>query len=174
MGRQSVNAHRNNSILFLALLCLTYYLLAFSPYNLTSPHVVHINSPENIYIEVIEGETSTVLTLRNPEDLANIANKYNIDSELANGHKVLHKDGKGAVSGRISGLKSLSLGIPIGLNSAGVEDLKALPGIGDMLAERITTYRDANAGFISIEELKRIDGIGEKKLSAVREFVSLD
>ena len=52
----------------------------------------------------------------------------------------------------------------IDLNTAGVEELKALSGVGDALAERIIAYREENGPFRRVEELTKVNGIGMKIL----------
>jgi len=164
----------SNSILYLALLCLVYYLFTQLPESLTYQPANEANSSEQIYIEVSEDDVSTVIELSNLGELRNIANIYNVDSMLRNGDKVILEGDKGFVNGRISGIKSLSLGIPIGINSAGEEELAALPGIGETLAGRIVEYREQIGRFSSVGQLLNVNGLGDKKLSAVRNLVSLD
>lgn len=62
---------------------------------------------------------------------------------------------------------SLLLGLPISLNDATAEDLTLLPGIGSRLADRIVRHRHNNGGFGSLDELKEVEGIGEKKLNNI-------
>jgi competence protein ComEA len=62
------------------------------------------------------------------------------------------------------------LGIPLHPGNMIGEDWMALPGIGPKLAERIEEYRQKNGDFSSLEELKRVRGIGEKRISVWREF----
>lgn len=69
--------------------------------------------------------------------------------------------------------KSLELAKPIDLNSADAERLEYLPGIGPVLAERIVAYRNANGPFQSVDELENVSGIGPKKLSVLRERVTI-
>jgi competence protein ComEA len=57
---------------------------------------------------------------------------------------------------------------PISLSTASVEQLDTLDGIGPTLAGRIVQYRDAHGGFRSIEELRQVDGIGEKRFESLR------
>ena len=60
---------------------------------------------------------------------------------------------------------------PLDLNSATLEELIDLPGIGPVLAGRILEYRETHGGFKSVEELLEIRGIGPKKLAQLRERV---
>ncbi len=55
------------------------------------------------------------------------------------------------------------------LGSATLEQLDALDGIGPTLAQRIVEYRAQHGGFSSLTELGEVDGIGEKRLAALRE-----
>ena len=57
---------------------------------------------------------------------------------------------------------------PISLSSASVAQLDTLDGIGPTLAQRIVKYREAHGGFRSVEELKQVEGIGEKRFAALR------
>lgn len=60
---------------------------------------------------------------------------------------------------------------PLDLNTATAQELAALPGIGEALAERIVQYRDENGPFDSVEELDHVSGIGDGKIAALRELV---
>jgi competence protein ComEA len=60
-------------------------------------------------------------------------------------------------------------GSQVHLSTATAEQLDEIDGIGPTLAERIVEYRDAHGGFGSIEELGRVDGIGEKRLATLRD-----
>ena len=79
----------------------------------------------------------------------------------------------GAVGGGASGVVGAGGPVaPISLSSATPEQLDALDGIGPTLAGRIVQYRQAHGGFRSIDELSQVDGIGEKRMAALRKAVT--
>lgn len=65
---------------------------------------------------------------------------------------------------------SLTKENPIDLNTATVDELKQLRGIGDVMAKRIIAARP----YASIEKLKTIEGIGDKTFEKMRPFVKVD
>jgi competence protein ComEA len=66
-----------------------------------------------------------------------------------------------------------SAGGPVSLNSATLEQLDALPGIGPALAQQIISYRETQGPFTSIEQLTEVPGIGPAKLEQLRPLVGL-
>lgn len=63
---------------------------------------------------------------------------------------------------------------PLDLNHATAQELTTLPGIGEVLAQRIVDYREAHGPFRSVEELIAVEGIGEGKLEKLRELVTVE
>ncbi|ALC23260.1 DNA-binding protein [Streptomyces pristinaespiralis] len=60
---------------------------------------------------------------------------------------------------------------PISLNSATVEQLETLPGVGPVLAQHIIDHRMQNGGFRSIDELRDVNGIGDRRFEDLRNLV---
>ncbi|WP_372407637.1 helix-hairpin-helix domain-containing protein [Streptomyces luteireticuli] len=60
---------------------------------------------------------------------------------------------------------------PVGLNSATAEQLDALPGVGPALARRIVDYRTEHGGFRSVEELRKVGGIGARRFADLSALV---
>ncbi len=61
----------------------------------------------------------------------------------------------------------------IDLNVASVEQLDALPGVGPVTAERIVEWRSHNGRFARIEQLREIEGIGERRFGQLRGLVTV-
>ena len=64
----------------------------------------------------------------------------------------------GAVSAAADGA-----GSKVNINRADAAELDTLPGVGPSTAEKIIADREANGPFASVEDLKRVSGIGDKK-----------
>ena len=83
-----------------------------------------------------------------------------IDSLLADSHKKATSEN----------LKK----ILIDLNKANFEELILLPNVGPVLANRIIEYRKINGNFKNVKELKKVKGIGKKKLSLIAPHIYLN
>lgn len=62
---------------------------------------------------------------------------------------------------------------PINLNTATAEQLQELDGVGPGLAAKILAYRQEHGGFGAVRELGEVPGIGEKRLTALQEHVTV-
>ncbi|MDH4210944.1 MAG: helix-hairpin-helix domain-containing protein [candidate division WOR-3 bacterium] len=63
--------------------------------------------------------------------------------------------------------------IKLAINDIGAGELESLPGIGRVLARRIIDYRDQIGRFKSLEELKQVNGIGDKLYQKVYPYLKL-
>ena len=61
--------------------------------------------------------------------------------------------------------------VPVNLNTATLEQLDALSGVGPVTAQKIIDYREEHGGFGSVEELGEVPGIGDVRLASLREQV---
>ncbi|MFE9673278.1 helix-hairpin-helix domain-containing protein [Streptomyces sp. NPDC006259] len=60
---------------------------------------------------------------------------------------------------------------PVSLSTATVDQLDTLPGVGPVLAQHIVDYRTRHGGFRSVDELREVNGIGERRFSDLRNLV---
>lgn len=61
----------------------------------------------------------------------------------------------------------------ININTASIDELQRINGIGEVKAKSILEYRDKNGGFKSIEEIKNVDGIGEKTFEKIKDKIAI-
>lgn len=86
---------------------------------------------------------------------------------------VINYDGSKDFAVEAEGLGENSSSDKININLADEEKLSELSGIGEVLSKRIIDYRNEHNGFKSIDELKLVEGIGEKKFENIRDNVEL-
>ena len=92
----------------------------------------------------------------------------NLAAPLADGEQVL-VPARGAVTASASGAPSPTA--PLDLNTANLEQLDALPGVGPATAQKIVDYRQAHGPFRSVDELEAVPGIGPAKLAQLKGLV---
>ena len=62
-------------------------------------------------------------------------------------------------------------GAPVSLNTATADQLNTLPGVGPVLAQHIIDYRTRHGGFRSVDELRQVNGIGDRRFADLRDLV---
>ena len=66
-----------------------------------------------------------------------------------------------------------SVVFPININTADADELAELPGIGEVLAQRIVDYRARHGSFTAPEQLTMVEGIGEGRAEAILDLVTV-
>lgn len=61
----------------------------------------------------------------------------------------------------------------VNINTASLEELDTLPGIGSVRAEAIIAYRTQNGYFMTTEDLMKVEGIGETTFNALKELITI-
>ncbi|MGB9749528.1 MAG: helix-hairpin-helix domain-containing protein [Caldisericia bacterium] len=109
----------------------------------------------------------------------------NLSKKLIDGEKVIIFAKKGSVNSETasnsvtqsnttsSNSSSTNNSNLININTASQKELEELPGIGPTLAQRIIDYRDKNGYFQTIEDIKKVSGIGDKKFEAIKDLITV-
>ena len=63
--------------------------------------------------------------------------------------------------------------IPVNINNATKEELMTLPGVGEVLADRIIEYRETYGRFVAAEQLMDVSGIGEQRYADLADLVTV-
>ncbi|MDR6973826.1 competence protein ComEA [Streptomyces sp. 3330] len=83
--------------------------------------------------------------------------------------------GAGPGAGAAAGSTGAGLGagppVPVSLNTGTVDQFDTLPGVGPVLAQHIIDYRAQHGGFRSVDELREVNGIGERRFADLRNLV---
>lgn len=90
----------------------------------------------------------------------------NLAARLQDGQQVVVPGTGAAAAG--GGGAAAGPGAKVSLGSASAEQIEELDGIGPTLAEKIVEYRTRHGGFRSLDQLRQVDGIGEKRLEALK------
>ena len=79
----------------------------------------------------------------------------------------------GAAAKSAAAAESGEKAAPVDINTADVEKLTGLPGVGPAIAQRIVDYRKEHGSFKSVDELLSVRGIGERSLARLRDRVTV-
>ena len=74
----------------------------------------------------------------------------------------------------VTEMTEITVSFPLDINTATAEELMLIDGIGNVTAESIISYREKNGYFYSLEDLLNVDGIGEKRLAEMADFIFID
>ena len=99
--------------------------------------------------------SDTHLTIENPDDSDIVINQSSQTSETDSSESEI-KDGR------------------ININTATAKQLELLPGIGEVIAQRIVDYRTESGPFQAVDDLLNVSGIGETKLEQLRPYAKVE
>jgi competence protein ComEA len=89
------------------------------------------------------------------------------------GAKIIKGSG-GAIVTEKKTASDKSASAKVNINTATASELDALPGVGPATAQKIVAYRDANGKFSTIEDIKKVSGIGDSKYNSMRDLICVD
>lgn len=115
---------------------------------------------EMVIIIYSNAEVEDFTKTKEKENLLIDACKQKDENSLTN-DACIDKDNDKTLSGKIS------------INTASVEELMKLPGIGESKAKSIIEYRNTNGPFNSIEDIMKVTGIGENLFAQIKEFITI-
>jgi len=101
------------------------------------------------------------------------AEKVNMAQAVKDGQQVRIPERSGAGNAGSSGAPGKNGDGLININTADAKALDTLPGIGPAMAQRIIDYRESEGAFQSIEDLKKIKGIGDAKFSKLKDKICI-
>jgi competence protein ComEA len=96
----------------------------------------------------------------------------NLAAPVADGQQVV-VPARGGLAAAPAGSPGSTSGGKVHLNSATLEELDTLPGIGPVTAQKILDYRTAHGAFQSVDELDAVPGIGAARLAQLKPLVEL-
>ena len=97
----------------------------------------------------------------------------NLAAPVADGQQVVVPSTREAAQALAGGALAGGAGGRVHLNSATLDQLDELPGIGPVTAQKILDYRSEHGAFGSVEELDAVPGIGPATLDELRDLVDL-
>ena len=139
--------------------------------EVNNPGIVTIESDKRLYdaVEKLGGVTQNADLNR-----INLALKIN-DEE----HYIIPKIGEDNIISQDISVNNIDTikneqTSKININTATIEELDNLPGVGEATANKILNYREENGMFKSIEEIKNVNGIGEKKYIDIKDKICIE
>ena len=140
-----------------------------------APAVVTANSENSGNDDSSEGDKSADASAAEPEqggDAKTDSGENNNNGSDTDGMVAEAQDGKKAENDENAELAAL--GHKININTADKKELMLISGIGEKYAERIIELREQLGGFTSIEQLKKVKGIGDKRFEKIKNYVTIE
>jgi competence protein ComEA len=97
--------------------------------------------------------------------------QVNLAAKVEDGRQILVPRRLAAGAAATATSSTTAPGVPVNLNTATLEQLDALSGVGPVTAQKIIDYREEHGGFGSVDELGEVAGIGDVRLASLREQV---
>ena len=119
--------------------------------------------------ETVPGETVVVLR----EVLVTLPPETTPPTVPATEPPVRSEPAKQTETKKSSGSTEKKVTFPVNINTASKKELDALPGIGEVLAQRIIDYRSANGPFSTVDDLTKVKGIGAKTLEKLKPYATV-
>lgn len=91
--------------------------------------------------------------------------------EKANENNINEEEGEGVIIEHFTQDETDNIKIKVNINTASLEKLQTLPGVGASTAQKILDYREENGKFKTIEEIKNVSGIGESKFNSLKDYI---
>jgi len=139
---------------------------------------------QNIAVEIVAGNgTSGIYFVDQETSAAQLFSFLELEAinadgiRLQNGMKIRFVpdgDEQVVVVERMAAASLLALGLPLDINTVRPDDLKLIPGVGEVLAENIVAWRERIGRFEKLDQLMEVKGIKEKKLSKLRPYLYVD
>lgn len=92
-----------------------------------------------------------------------------LDDDIDNVEYIREGAGENVISDNV--VQDDKKSIKVNINTANLDKLQTLPGIGEAMAKRIIEYREENGKFQSIEDIKNVSGIGDSKFEKIKEYI---
>ncbi|MEN9735864.1 MAG: hypothetical protein RL129_574 [Actinomycetota bacterium] len=97
----------------------------------------------------------------------------NLAHVLSDGEQIVVGAPKFTTTSKSKSKKVIKPSGPISINTANAQLLDTLPGIGPVMADRIISYRTKNGGFKTLEELRKVPGMGASKFAQLSSLIKI-
>ncbi len=153
---------------YLLILLMILAIFRLKPLNLSQ---VENLIPKTIKVEV-KGhvKNSGIFEIENYSTLNDLLLKLQLYEDSTYEHYGLNQP---LLNNQIISINQKTALQKISINSASIEQLMTLKGVGVVMANRIIEYREKNGGYTKLEDLKNVKGIGEKVFENIIDFIIL-